>query len=545
MPVPVPVPAPTEVELPPFDPILVNVGGGFFSDLYGRLWEADFSYAFGGRTFSASREILGTVDDFLYTSERYGSFSYEFDDIPLGDYEVILHFAETWFSSVGQRVFDIRMQNNLAFEDVDILVLTSGQQNYAVTLESTQVVSDGKLVVEFIKKVGDPKACGIEINLVGPHLAHAVAGGPYTAVAPVAEDGSDGVAVVPVDGSPSHTHGPGLRLIDWIWKVDNIVLGTGEEPELTLPFGEHIVTLFVRDDGGNESAESTTITVLSSDHPAIDSLSPQSGDVSGGSLITISGSGFSFAASEIVVHIGDSSYTEPDVVVVDENTITFVSPVATVATPYPVSVETPLGQSNALAFTYVDQAPIAFSTKKVTSMYSPTTVAFGPDERLYVGTADGWIYRMALSSDFEVLASLSSSIVQDTAESGTTRSILGLAFDPMDTSDNPSVYVSHTYSFHGESASSSGGSINAKISVVSGSNLDAMYDVVTGLPAADHDHAVNGIEFGDVSTHEILLARFCFYVSTPSDDLSLSVAHLKARRTVHSSRRQHKRWSSW
>jgi len=119
---------------------------------------------------------------------------------------------------------------------------------------------------------------------------------------------------------------------------------------------------------------------------------------------------------------------------------------------------------------------------------------------------------------------MSSSIIHDQSTNA-LRTILGVAFDPMETSDIPSVYVTHTHSFHGSSASSSGGSINGKVSIVSGSNLDEIKDVVTGLPASDHDHgesvsfnrfalvlvnhpltlvffvcaAVNGIEFGDVS----------------------------------------------
>lgn len=494
----VPTPTPPTVELPPFDPILVNVGGGYFTDFLSRDWDADFLYAFGGQTYSEVNEISGTEDDFLYTSERYGNFYYKFE-LPVGDYEVVIHFAETFFSSAGQRVFDIRMQNQTAFNNVDILVLTGGVKNQAVTLESTQVVSDGILVIEFVKLAnsGVPKACGIEVDLIGPHLAHAVAGGPYIAVAPVLEDGSDGMAVIPVDGQTSHTHGPGLRLIEWLWKVSNEVVGTGEQPELMLPPGEHIVTLFVKDDDGNENAETTTITVLSSEHPTIQSLSPSSGDIAGGDLITITGSGFTYAASETVVHIGDLNLSDPDITVVDANTITVVSSVATIATPHPVAVSTPLGKSNALDFTYIDGAPIAFTTKKVTDLYSPTTVAFGPDEKLYVGTGDGWIYKLTLDENFNIVNSMSSSVLQD--PSGDLRTILGLVFDPLDTSSTPSVYVSHTHSFHGESVSSSGLAINGKVSVVSGANLDQIDDVVAGLPASDHDHVVNGIEFGDVS----------------------------------------------
>ena len=471
------------VQHPDFEPILVNVGGGYFTDLYNRNWQADFTYAFGGSTYSEVFPISGTEDDFLYTSERYGNVRYEFE-VPVGDYEVVLHFAENFYYAEGKRVFDIRIQNNTAFENVDILKLTGGVRYQAVTLESTQVVSTGKLTIELVKlNSGDPKLCGIEVSLVAPHLAHAVAGGPYTTVATLA----DGNGTVHVDGHASHTHGPGLVLVEWIWKVDRAVVGTGEETDILLPRGEHILTLFVSDDAGNESAESTTVTVYSSEYPSIQSISPDSGSVLGGDQITISGSGFTYTASLTVVHIGGANLTSTDIVVVDSTTITFVSPIATIATPQPIAVSTPLGRSNTLTFTYIDGSPIAFTENKIFDIYSPTTVAFGPDEKLYIGTADGWLYKLTLDDNFNVVDTVSSSIVQDPS-TNKLRTILGITFDPLDTSDNPNVYVSHTHSFHGCHTSTSGECINGKVSIVSGSNMDEIHDVVTGLPASDHDH---------------------------------------------------------
>jgi len=55
------------------------------------------------------------------------------------------------------------------------------------------------------------------------------------------------------------------------------------------------------------------------------------------------------------------------------------------------------------------------------------------------------------------------------------------AFDPMETNtENPKVYFSHSFFFHGESKSSSGQAINGKISVAWGANLDNVEDIITG-----------------------------------------------------------------
>jgi hypothetical protein len=50
-----------------------------------------------------------------------------------------------------------------------------------------------------------------------------------------------------------------------------------------------------------------------------------------------------------------------------------------------------------------------------------------------------------------------------------------------------------------------GGAINGKVSMVSGANLDQVTDIVVGLPVSDHDHAVNGLEFGDAGELYILV----------------------------------------
>ena len=67
----------------------------------------------------------------------------------------------------------------------------------------------------------------------------------------------------------------------------------------------------------------------------------------------------------------------------------------------------------------------------------------------------------------------------------------------MDVGPNPKIYVSHSNLFHGSCEHSVGMAINGKISVVSGTNLDSMVDIVRGLPVSDHDHAPNGMYFGD------------------------------------------------
>ena len=254
------------------------------------------------------------------------------------------------------------------------------------------------------------------------------------------------------------------------------------------------MALTVIDSGGNDSTEQTTITVLPFGYPDIESISPASGSVSGGYEVTITGSGFSFSPSEIIVHFGLTDLTGGDLQIIDANTIKFNAPFEIVAVPVQVSVESiPLGAtSNSILFTYETAIPIAWTEKLITAVGKCTVAAFSPNGKLYVGTSEGNIAKITLDSSFNVVDAAVSVIDPD-------RAILGMAFDPMATADDPDpwVYFSASDLFHGESQSSFSNAINGKIMRARGANLDIVEDVVTGLPVADMDHAVNGIEFGD------------------------------------------------
>jgi glucose/arabinose dehydrogenase len=492
VPVVTPINSSIKVQVPKnenFEPLLINVGGPDIVDVQGRRWKKD-RYFRGGVAYTDGRlNVRGTQDHFLYQSERNGIFQYEIP-VPVGNYEVTLHFAEIFFTSVGQRVFDIKVEGSNFFTSVDLVKLGGGKPWTAITLERAQVVSDGFLSMSFLETVpkkDNPSLAGIEIKLVGPHLAHATAGGPYIAV----DTTNVGSAVVSVDGGLSHTHAPGETLTQFIWKKGTTIIGTGKGTTIKLPVGDHTITLTIIDSAGNQSTEETKVTIRSSAFPAIRSISPQNGSVTGNTKITISGSGFTYSASRTTVKFGLTKVSSSMVKIINANTIQVVSPVTTVGAPVLVTVKTPIGESNPITFTFVAAQPIVFSSSSLMSTNSPSVVAFGPDRRLYIGTSTGKIVRLSfVDGTFRVNGSIEVVVAK-------YRAILGLAFDPMDTSSSPRVYFSHSFFFHGNPTSSSGQSINGKVSVARGSNLEIVEDIVTGLPVSDHDHGVNGLEFGD------------------------------------------------
>jgi len=208
-------------------------------------------------------------------------------------------------------------------------------------------------------------------------------------------------------GSQSHTHNPGQVLTDWIWKEGSKVLSLKEVATLTLPIGAHDISLLVIDSLGSEAIETTKVTVRACGWPIVDDLSPKEGPQSGGDQVTIKGSGFSSATS---VMFGQVELSGNKINVVDDSTITVISPSSGIAVPVKVSVKTssPLAESNSKLFTYVGDVPIIFDIKKLANsdFYKPITVAFGPDGKLYAGNGKGEIAKFTLNEDYTAVSSL-------------------------------------------------------------------------------------------------------------------------------------------
>ena len=149
---------------PAFTPIRVNAGGGAYTDPSGNLWVADTGYS-GGSTWSTSAGIANTTTPVLYRSERYSAspLQYQFNGIPAGTYTVKLKFAEVWFGSPGQRVFNIALNSQTVQTDFDIVAAAGGAFR-AVDLSFPVTVSAGQIVIRLTAVVENPKISAIEIQ---------------------------------------------------------------------------------------------------------------------------------------------------------------------------------------------------------------------------------------------------------------------------------------------------------------------------------------------------------------------------------------------
>ena len=150
-----------------FTSIRVNAGGGAYTDPSGNLWAPDTGYS-GGSTWSTPAGIANTTTPPLYQSERFGTsaLQYQFNGIPAGTYTVKLKFAEIWFGSPGQRVFNIALNSQTVQTGFDIVAAAGGAFR-AVDLSFPVTVSAGQIVIRLTAVVENPKISAIEIVPAG------------------------------------------------------------------------------------------------------------------------------------------------------------------------------------------------------------------------------------------------------------------------------------------------------------------------------------------------------------------------------------------
>jgi chitinase len=150
----------------------VRVGGAAYTDLAGRLWQADRAYSSGSwgyycttnNTYGVTNAIAATNDDPLYQGERYGMGEYRFD-LPNGVYQVTLKFSENYFVNINKRRFSITIEGNPVLTDFDIRA-AAGAQFTAVDRVFTVTVIDGQMNLRFAATLNYAKIDAIEVRQI-------------------------------------------------------------------------------------------------------------------------------------------------------------------------------------------------------------------------------------------------------------------------------------------------------------------------------------------------------------------------------------------
>jgi hypothetical protein len=145
-------------------------------DCGGNTWLRDTAYSFGGFGYSGGTTgYLGNTitgicasAQSLYQRERYstgsGGFFFQFD-CPMGVYETTLLESETYWSSVGQRLFNVFIQGKQVLTNFDILQ-SAGGRNLPLTRIFTNAVTNSQLQVLFTPVVDNARASGVQVRKI-------------------------------------------------------------------------------------------------------------------------------------------------------------------------------------------------------------------------------------------------------------------------------------------------------------------------------------------------------------------------------------------
>jgi glucose/arabinose dehydrogenase len=122
--------------------------------------------------------------------------------------------------------------------------------------------------------------------------------------------------------------------------------------------------------------------------------------------------------------------------------------------------------------------------------YQWTSVAMGPDGRLYAGTQSGHIVRFTLNADGTVNNTKTIQTIR--ANNGMKeRLITGIEFDPASNAKKPILWVSH-----GVNMLEGAPNFSGKITRLNGKNLEIYKDILYDLPRSARDHLTEQLKFG-------------------------------------------------
>jgi hypothetical protein len=134
------------------------------------MWLADQGFTGGTATSTGSAIstylVRNPAPQAVYQTNRYGPMTYAIPGFTPGStYIVDLHFAETYWTAPGQRLFNVDINNKQVLNNYDIFA--SAGTEYTATEQSfyTTADSSGTIIITFVPGAADnPQINGIQVG---------------------------------------------------------------------------------------------------------------------------------------------------------------------------------------------------------------------------------------------------------------------------------------------------------------------------------------------------------------------------------------------
>ena len=156
--------SPTPTPTPGAASAQINAGGSAAAP-----FSADTDFSGGSAVSSANAIDTSGVSNpaplSVYQTNREGpTFSYVIPNLTAGKtYTVRLHFAETYWSSAGQRVFNVSLNGQQVLSNFDIVATAGARYKAVVEQFTTPADSTGKITIQFTSVVDQALLSGLEI----------------------------------------------------------------------------------------------------------------------------------------------------------------------------------------------------------------------------------------------------------------------------------------------------------------------------------------------------------------------------------------------
>jgi hypothetical protein len=172
-------------------PVRIIAGSRQYYDLEGNLWQVDH-YFLGGRVVRRATVVQNSDDPGLYTTERWGYFTYAIPVAP-GSYSLRLLFSEQNFGLInfglspndragaGNRVFDVYCNGQVLLKGLDIYKVAGGANRATERVfRDLKPNAQGKLLLSFVPTRDYAMVNAIEV-VAEPHTVSRLASIPgYT-----------------------------------------------------------------------------------------------------------------------------------------------------------------------------------------------------------------------------------------------------------------------------------------------------------------------------------------------------------------------------
>ncbi len=105
----------------------------------------------------------------VYQTERYGNFTYTFTGLTSGLlYKLRLHFAETYWTAVGQRRFNVSINGFQVLTNFDIIAAAGAANKANIQEFSVLPNGSGQVIVQYSTVTDNAKSSGLELQLAPP-----------------------------------------------------------------------------------------------------------------------------------------------------------------------------------------------------------------------------------------------------------------------------------------------------------------------------------------------------------------------------------------